>query len=330
MLDVLRQMTRAELAEVFGVLEEPLGPPEEVPRALAGSFWPLRWGAGDPERFVLTRAAHALGMSRELQQKHWTVAALERRIYAALCAQALGSADGPTRAALLTQLGAHVPERPGDGLPEQARQAAALRACLETCAGLRSFAVLPEALALAPQFDATRPTPLAVLAGMVSPASSGSTARAVAWSRWGKGLDLRALFRILTLCWRAKQRLLLEHRAEAERLEGEIRATLARLEERDEVAALERRVRPWYRRPASSLAIAGGAFVASMLQSATPEVGAIGPSIFLMLLGLGGAGFAWLLPEAAGYPERHSLLTRLANLRRRLALVKRQVMLLEQ
>src|SRR5688572_6394928 len=110
MLDVLRQMTRAELAEVFGVLEEPPGPPEEVPRALAGSFWPLRWGAGEPERFVLTRAAHALGMGREIQQKHWPLPALERRIYAALCAQALGSAEAPVRVALLAQLGARVPE----------------------------------------------------------------------------------------------------------------------------------------------------------------------------------------------------------------------------
>lgn len=329
MLDVLRQMTRAELAEVFGVLDEAPGPPEEVPRALAGSFWPLRWGAGDPERFVLTRAAQALGMGREIQQKHWTIPALERRIYAALCAQALGSAEGTARAALLLQLGAYLPESTGGGLPEEARQAAALRACLETSAGLRAFAALPEALALAPQFDATRPTPLAVLAGMVSPASGGSTARAVAWSRWGKGLDLRALFRILTLCWRAKQRLLLEHHAESERIEMEIRATLARLEERDEVAALERRVRPWYRRPASSLAVAGGAFVASLLQSGT-EMGVAGPSLILMLAGMGGASLALLLPEAIGYPERHSLLTRLANLRRRLAVVRRQAMLLEQ
>jgi hypothetical protein len=164
---------------------------------------------------------------------------------------------------------------------------------------------------------------------MVSPANGGSTARTVAWSRWGKGLDLRALFRILTLCWRAKQRLLLEHRAEAERIEAEIRATLARLDERDEVAALERRVRPWYRRPASSLAMAGGAFAATLLQGTT-EMGPAAPSLILILAGLGGASLALLLPEAIGYPERHILLTRLTNLRRRLAMVKRQAMLLEQ
>jgi hypothetical protein len=329
MLDVLRQMTRAELAEVFAVVEEPAGPPEEVPRALAASYWPLRWGAGDPERFVLVRAAHALGMGRELQQKGWTNTALERRIYAALCAQAIGSAEGTTRSALLAQLGARVAGEAGSVLPEEARQAAALRACLETSAGLRAFAALPESLSLAPQFDATRPTPLAVLAGMVSPGGSGSTARAVTVSRWGKGLDLRALFRVLTLCWRARQRLLLEHRAEAERLQGEIQATLARIQERDETAALERRVRPWFRRPASSLAVAGGAFVASLLQSST-EMGVIGPSVMLLLLGLGGAGFAWLLPEATGYPERHTLLNRLTQLRRRLAVVRRQMALLEQ
>lgn len=329
MLDVLRQMTRAELAEVFAVLEEPPGPPEEVARVLAAAFWPLRWAAGDPERFVLTRAAQALGLARELQQRHWTNAALERRVYAALCAQAIGSADGPTRAALLAQLGVHVNEGPEGTLPEEARQAAALRACLETTAGLRAFAVLPEALALAPQFDATRPTPLAALAGMVTPGGAGSTSRAVSLARWGKGLDLRALFRVLTLCWRAKQRLLLEHRAEAERVEREIRSMLHQLQERDETAALERRVRPWYRRPASSLAIAGGSVAAGLLQ-AMADVGPSGPSLLLLLLGLGGAGFAWLLPEASSHPERHLLLNRLTGLRRRLGTVCRQIALLEQ
>jgi hypothetical protein len=140
---------------------------------------------------------------------------------------------------------------------------------------------------------------------------------------------LRALFRVLTLCWRARQRLLLEYRAEAERLEAEIRATLALLQERDETSALERRVRPWYRRPASSLAMAAGACAASLLQSTT-EMGVSGPSITMLLLGLGGAGLAWLLPEATGYPERHALLNRLAQLRRRLALARRQAALLEQ
>jgi hypothetical protein len=329
MLDVLRQMTRTELAEVFALLGEPLGPPEEVPRALAGSPWLLRWGPGDPERFVLTRAAQALGMTRELQQRHWTTGALERRVYAALCAQALGSAEGSARAALLAQLGAAAAVSADDTLPEEARQAAALRACLGNSAGLRAFAVLPAALDLAPQFDLTRPAPLALLAGMVSPAACGGSARALAWSRWGRGLDLRALFRTLTLCWRARQRLLLEQRAEAARLEGEIRELLAALRRHDEEGILERRALPWYRQPASALAIASGATVATLLQTS-----ALGePHALSVLTGIAAcAGFVGsvLNWEASRLPARRALLSRLLHLRRQLTTSQRQITILEQ
>src|SRR5829696_7153364 len=130
MLEMLRQMTRSELAEVFAVLEEPPGPPEEVLRVLAGVPWVLRWGTGDPERALLMRAAHALGMGRELQQRRWTNTALERRVYAALCAQALDTAEGETRAALLAALVGALPESDLPGVPVKARQTAALRARL--------------------------------------------------------------------------------------------------------------------------------------------------------------------------------------------------------
>jgi hypothetical protein len=329
MLDVLRQMTRAELAEVFALLGEPPGPPEDVLRVLAGSPWVFRWGPGDPERFVLTRAAQALGMVRELQQRHWTTVALERRVYAALCAQALGSAEGEVRAALLSQLGGPPVGPARDTLPQEAREAAALRSFLGNAAGLRAFAVLPESLELAPQFDVTRPTPLAVLAGMVSPGGGAGTARALTWSRWGRGLDLRALFRTLTLCWRARQRLLLEQRAESVRLEGELRAMLEEVRRRDEAATLERRAMPWYSQPACALGVAGGATFATLVQSmAIQEPHPL--SIVVCILACAGAMGSTLWWESHRAPERRALFARLFQLRRQQAIVQRQITLLEQ
>lgn len=334
MLDVLRQMTRAELAEVFAVVGEPLGPPEEVPRILAGAPWLLWWGPGDPERAVLMRAARALGLGHELRQNRWTTPVLERRVYVALCAQALGSADVPTRASLLARLGALTGPPCDDPHNEEARQVAALRACLGTPEGLRAFSALPEALELAPQFDLTRPTPLAVLAGMVSSGGWGGGARAVRGFRSSRGLDLRALFRVLTLCWRARQRLLLEQRAEAARLKNEIKAIAAQLRRQEEDSLLERRALPWYRQPAAALGIAGGASFATAVQMIA--LGEPHPlSLLVGLLALVGAFGTAVCNEAARFDaatfvERRALLTRLHQLRAQLGTARRQIAHWEQ
>jgi hypothetical protein len=328
MLEMLRQMTRSELAEVFAVLDEAPGSPEEALRALAGMPWVFRWGPSDPERFVLVRAAQALGMGRELQQRHWTNAALERRVYAALCVQAMRSAEEETRAALLAQLG-DSPELAGvQNLPVEARQAALLRARLVGAEGLRAFAALPGAPALAPAFDALRPNPFGVLADLVSTGPSGWPTRVMEWSRLGRGLDMRALYRVLTLCWRTRGRLLLEQRAEAARLDAELQRLLQRLQRRAEESVLERRALPWYRQPVSALAIAAGASAAGLAQGfVLGEPNAL--TTFVFLLGCVGSLVALPAFNPTHHPERRTLLMQLQALRRQSMAVQRQIFFLE-
>lgn len=328
MLEMLRQMTRSELAEVFALLNEAPGSPEEALRALAGMPWVFRWGPGDPERFVLVRAAQALGMGRELQQRHWSNASLERRVYAALCVQAIGSTEAETRTALLCHLGENAADAAVLHVPMEARQAALLRARLASAEGLRAFAALPEALALEPSFDALRPTPLGVLADLVSTGPGGWPTRMLEWSRLGRGLDMRALYRVLTLCWRTRGRLLLEQRAEAARLDVEIQRLVQRLQRRAEESVLERRNLPWYRQPVSALAIAAGASAAGLAQGFA--LGEPHPlTTFVFLLGCVGSLISLPAFNPPGHPERRTLLLQLQNLRRQALSVQRQIFLLE-
>jgi hypothetical protein len=328
MLEMLRQMTRSELAEVFALLGEPPGSPEEAIRALAGTPWVFRWGPGDPERFVLVRAAQALGMGRELQQRHWTNGTLERRVYAVLCVQALSSAESETRAVLLAQLGHGAAEADALGVPPEARQVALLRWRLGSSAGLRAYAALPEAMGLVPSFDALRPTPLGVLADLVSTGPSGWPNRVLEWSRLGRGLDMRALYRVLTLCWRARGRLLLEQRAEVARLESEIQRVLQLLQRHAEECLLERRSLPWYRQPVSALAIAAGASAAGLAQGfALGEPHPLTTLVFLVSC----VGSLIALPafNPTHDPERRTLLVQLQTLRRQALAVQRQIFFLE-
>jgi hypothetical protein len=330
MLEMLRQMTRSELAEVFAILQAPPGSPEDALHALAGTPWLFRWSSGDPERPLLVRAAHALGLSRELRQRHWTNAGLERRIFAVLCAQALEGADDETRAALLERLVGPAAEAPPTASTLAAHQLAAIRTRLAAPEGLRAFAALPESVSLAPQFDATRPTPLAFLAGLVSASPLDPLAHPpfrTEWTRARRGLDLRALFRVLTLCWRTRQRLLVERRAEAVRLDGEIQRLVHEMQERVQEAFRQRRHLPWYRQPVSAVAVATGASAAGIAQGLF-----LGETHPLVILAVLGSALTAALLHPAGYdnsPDRRARLAQLATLRRQRLAVQRQIVLLE-
>jgi hypothetical protein len=267
-------------------------------------------------------------MGRELQQRHWTTAALERRVYGALCVQAMSSAEGETRAALLAQFGDGPPGTEARGLPVEARQAALLRARLGSAEGLRAYATLPDALDLAPAFDALRPTPLGVLADLVAGGPSGWSTRVLEWSRLGRGLDMRALYRVMTLCWRARGRLLLEQRAQAARLEAEIQRLLHRLQRLAEESMLERRGLPWYRQPVSALAIAAGASAAGLAQGFVMHQ----PhplTTFIFLLSCVGTVVALPAFNPTHHPARRTLLMQLQSLRRQTLTVQRQIFFLE-
>jgi hypothetical protein len=330
MLEMLRQMTRSELAEVFAVLQAPPGSPEDAIHALAGTPWLFRWSSGDSERPLLIRAAHALGMTRELKQRHWTNAGLERRIFAVLCAQAIEGAPEEMRAAMLERLVGGTQEPAPPETPMAAHQLAALRARLSAPDGLRAFATLPESAGLAPQFDATRPTPLAFLAGILSPSPwepfSGQPFRPE-WARARRGLDLRALFRVLTLCWRTRERLLVERRAEAARLDSEIQRLVHEMQERLQESFRRRRHLPWYRQPVSAVAIATGASAAGIAQGLL-----LGDTHPLVILAVLGSAFCAAILHPAGYdnsPARRAQLAQLNTLRRQRLAVQRQIALLE-
>ena len=338
MLQMLRAMNHWELAEVCRAAGIPEGSrPEEIIRALSGAWWAAPWGAVEEERVLLLRAAEALNLMPQLRGHRRQLGLVERRVYGSLIQQAFVTAPEDQQAALLAAIEAHL-EPPADGLTaplqpaftaDQWRQLS-LQRLVNSGAGLRAVTVALGEIPLQPESAAARPGPAALITALSTASADAWSGRVVEWVRARRGPDLPALFHVLRLCWRRRQRLLLELRASAAAMEDEEKQLCLRLETLALERADARRHLPWHLRPSTGAGIALGALAGAAAEMVfTGTLQAAAPLA-------AGTGGLWTLAALAssrhaGPPaSRHALRESLRRTRRQRAALERQIARLEE
>jgi hypothetical protein len=338
MLKMLRAMNSWELAEVCRAAGVPEGArPEEITRALSGAWWAAPWGAMEEERVLLLRAAEVLNLMPRLQRHRHRLGLVERMVYAALIQQAFAAASEEHQSALLATAERHVEPVPpvvplplGAELPAEERRQLSLQRLLGTGAGLRAVTM---ALAEAPvpiEEREPQPGPSVLFTALASAGPGGWSGRVVEWVRARRGPDLAALFQVLHLCWRRRQRLLLELRAGAAALLDEEKRIDARLQLMAEERAARRQRLPWHCQPGTGAAVAVGALAAGLAEVIL--TGSLHGAASAAA-GTGGAwtGIALAIKARAGlHPDRHSLREDLRRVRRQRSGLERQIAQLEE
>jgi len=335
---MLRAMNQWELAEVCQAAGVPEGArPEEIIRALSGAWWAVPWGALEEERALLLRAAEALNLMPRLRHHRHRLGLVERLVYGALIQQAFVAAPVERQSALLgaamAQLESGHPElalpEPREGSAEDHRQLS-LQRLVSTGAGLRAITQALIEVPVQPGRTDRAPGPSALLAALASDGPEAWGSRVVEWVRARRGPDMHGLFRVLHLCWRQRQRLLLELRTGLAALVDEERRLMAKLQAIAADRAASRRRLPWHRKPGSGLGVTAGALAAASAQSVLAA--GIHESTYLVV----GAGFAWTLVTMASSTiagadaNRRQLLEELRRARRHRAQLERQIAQLEE
>jgi hypothetical protein len=336
MLQMLRAMNHWELAEVCRTAGVPEGSrPEEIVRALSGAWWAAPWGAAEEERVLLLRAAEALNLMPRLRRHRRRLGLVERMVYGALIQQAFVSAPEEQQSALLTAAAAHLePAQAALAAPIQTalspvdrRQVALLR-LVGTGAGLRAVTAALGDVPVEPASSGGRPGPAALLNALASAGTEAWSGRVVEWVRARRGPELQPLFQVLRLCWRRRQRMLLELRASAVALADEEKRLSARLESVAADRAAARRRLPWHLRPSTGTGIAIGALAgaaAELVLTGTIQVAAPLAA---------GTGSLWTLAALASTRragDTHpSLPEEIRRARRQRALIERQISQLEE
>lgn len=338
MLQMLRAMNHWELGEVCQAARVPEGSrPEEIVRALSGAWWAAPWGAVEEERVLLLRAAEALNLMPRLRRYRHRLGLVERLVYGSLIQQAFVTAPEDQQGALLSAAETHLETTAAaltapiqTALPPGQRRQLTLQRLVSTGAGLRAVTAALGEVPVEPEGSAGRPGPGALLAAIAATGAEAWSGRVVAWARARRGPDPQALFHVLRLCWRRRQRMLLELRAGAVALEDEEKRLCARLEAlaADRVAA--RRRMPWHLRPSTGAGIALGA-----LAGAAAEMIFTG-SIQVAAPLAAGTGSLWALvaltstSRSGANVNRHALREGLRRARRQRAALERQIAQLEE
>lgn len=339
MLKMLRAMNSWELAEVCQAAGVPEGSrPEEILRALSGAWWAAPWGAGEEERVLLLRAAEVLNLSPRLRGQRHQLGLVERMVYGALIQQAFVTAPEERQSALLASAEAHLEPgaaasaaAPLPALPAEERRQLALQRLVYTGAGLRAVTAALTEVPVRPEEEGERrPGPSALFTALASAGPEGWSGRVVEWVRARRGPDLVALFHVLRLCWRCRQRLLMELRAGTAALAAEENRIVAQLQAQAADRAAARRRLPWHRRPGTGAAITMGALAAAMA-----EVVLTG-SVHASAGFTAGAGSAWTCAalataaRAGADSGRRPLREALRRARRERLLLERQIRQLEE
>jgi hypothetical protein len=338
MLKMLRVMYQWELAEVCRAAGVPEGArPEEIIRALSGAWWATPWGAVEEERVLLLRAAEALNLLPRLRHHRHRLGLVERMVYGALIQQAFVAAPIERQYALLSAAEAHLeaghpvlaaPEPPA--LFRDEHRQLFLQRLVSTGAGLRAVTQALVEVPVQPTPPELSSGPSALFTALAGAGPEAWGSRVVEWIRARRGPDMHGLFHVLHLCWRQRQRLLLELRTSVSALRDEERRLMARLQAlaADRMAA--RRQLPWHRRASSGLAVTAGAIAAASAEAVLAT--GIHDTAFYAL----GLGCAWTVTaivasaRAGGNPSRRGVLEELRRARRQREQLERQVMLLEE
>jgi hypothetical protein len=333
MLKMLRAMNSWELAEVCRAAGVPEGArPEEIIRTLGGTWWAAPWGAAEEERVLLLRAAEALNLMPRLHRFRHQLGLVERMVYATLIQQAFVAAPEEQQSALLTSAETYLEGTP-PALPAPApavlspeeRRHLSLQRLVSTGAGLRAVTVALTEVPVLPETREPRPGPTALFTALASAGPEAWSGRVVEWVRARKGPDLRALFQILHLCWRQRQRLLVELRASRASLEDEEKRLLARLQSLALEDADARRRLPWHRRADTGAAVTIGAMGAALAELVL--TGSIHGSAFAAA----SAGCAWTLTgllasaRTGDSSTRRALLEGLRRARRQRLVLEHQI-----
>lgn len=302
MLQMLRAMNHWELAEVCQAVGVPEGArPEEIVRALSGAWWAAPWGAAEEERVLLLRAAESLNLMPRLRRHRHRLGLVERLVYGALIQQAFLAASEEKQSAVLSAAEAHLD--PGQSVPALAspatlspedRRQLSLQRLVSTGAGLRAVTAAMTELRIEPDSPRDRPNPGALFTALASAGPEGWGGRVVDWVRSRRGPDLQALFHVLRLCWRQRQRILVELRASVIALEEEEKRLRVRLQAIAQEKTAARRRLPWHLRPGTGAGIATGALAGTAAEMIA--TGGAHPAAPLALT----LGCIW---DAGGAPE---------------------------
>lgn len=321
MLSILRQMTIEELRYAAAACgAEPT--PEGVVRALCRECMILGWGFVPISRedALFEQISQRLGAPPGPRGAAG-VSVMERRVYASLVRRAWEAADASYQRQVLEAAcslwdaeSASLPQLPPHEEPLGLR--ATLDALVTQPAGLRSLAAAMETVPL------VFPTPEALPPGMMP--DMGLARPLGLRTRADRGYP--ALFHVLTICWRARRRLLSERRVQYQHLRRQIRQLTSTVEQR--VKELQGLSAPWGRHWMRGLSVAGGAAAASVMQAAMHA------DPFLGWLATG-AGLLWSViawsaqPRAEADPRYARLQREIAAARQRLAVVHHSILALE-
>ena len=338
MLKMLRAMNQWELAEVCRAAGVPEGArPEEIIRALSGAWWAVPWGGAEEERVLLIRAAEALNLLPRLRHHRHQLGLVERMIYGALIQQAFVEAPEERQSALLTAAESHLDTRApalaapvAYELPPADRRQLSLQRLVSTGTGLRAVTQALTEVPVHPIASDRSGGPAALWAELASVGPDAWGGRVVDWVRSRRGPDLRGLFSVLHLCWRQRNRLLVELWAGVAAQEEEEKRLMSRLQRQAAERASARRRLPWHRRPATGLAVTSGSLAAAAAQWILAA--GVHDSALVAL----GIGCAWTLTALASAatagadPDQHFVLQELRRTRHQRERLQRQIAQLEE
>jgi hypothetical protein len=319
MLRILRQLTPDELRQVAHHSgARPGATPDEVVRSLARLCNASLWGIfpAVTDDVLLDQLGRQLGMTPMVGGPR-ALLLREQAILAIYLRHAWEAASPDDRRALMRRLPSFwdtqmvpFPAVPEEPLDDEATRMA-IQPFLASSAGCRALALAVE----------ERPLPLP----MTLPA--GGSVPAILLGPNRRQMGHQAMYAVLQITWRARSRLLREHRLLRMNLERQARQLESLLAVRRRSLRADRKA--WALNPASGLSVAaaGGASLAvhGVLAVAAPAV--IAPAATLV-----GVGLMWSLTAAALRPRAVSdrraqtMSQQIAALRQQIARVDRDIM----
>lgn len=324
MLPILRQMSLEEIRYAAAACGAGADiSPEGVVKALCRECCILGWGFVPLSRedALFEQVGQRLGVPDGPKGARG-VPVMERRVFAALLRRAWEAADPSYQQRFLEAASSlwDVEGSPAPALPageEPGPLRVAMDAYLTRPAGLRALAAAAETVPLV--FPPPPELPFSQQLGAMVGSFGGLRPRP------DRGHP--ALFEVLKICWRARQRLLGERRAQRHHLEWQLRQLVASLEQRGE--DLRAAASPWKRQWARGFAAAGGALVATCVQLA---LGVSNPVGWIVLT----AGLTWstahwvMRPRAESDPGFARLQGELGAVRQQIQAVQQSITVLER
>jgi len=330
-LNVLRQMSIEELRYAAAACSPGVDPsPEGIIRALCRECMVLGWGFVPLSRedALLEQVGQRLGVPSSPKGPQG-IAVAERRVFRALLRHAWEAADPSYQQRILEEAAglwdggdASRPELPSHATDTGLRSAqltgarAALEGFLAHPAGLRALAAATEVVPLV--------FPRSPFAPLTEPLSAAVGSLTGIRPRPDRGHP--ALFEVLTLCWRARRRLLVERRLQQQQIERQLRQLDVSMQRRAE--ELRGASSPWARHWVGGLSVAGGAAAAAYAQLL---MGVPDPAGWIAV----GAGLAWsavvwaVQPRAESDPRYARMLRERTALRQQLFAVQQSIAALD-